>query len=425
MTENRTAAIMAAAAMFLAYSLCYLLRKTMIVTSVDLHEIGAVTDSDIGLITSSFALGYALSKIPSGVAADRFQPRQLLLFALLGSATINILLSLHNSVTWLTLLWGLNGFVQGFGWAPIAIMIKEAYPDPKQRATWWSLISTSQNVGAGLAPMVITALLAWSKDHPAWLNYLPFSTGEDYWRGGFLLPSGLILFSTPFIYHYLPVFPKRTPHQQHQQQSETKHWLFGLMSQLPAAMYLLFGASIAIYLARDTISNWSLFVLTKDKAFGRNEAASCLALFEAGGIVGSLLAGILSDRVFHGRRGPVCMLYGLGFAASVAWLNSTTTVAESRLAMAITGGFLFGPQTLMGLFAMEISPPEVAGLASSLVSVCSQIGSAAGGYPISLLRTYYGTDGIYVVLSCLGLAWAGLLAPVWGARLSTKTIKEQ
>ena len=38
-------------------------------------------------------------------------------------------------------------------------------------------------------------------------------------------------------------------------------------------------------------------MLTQDKAFTRNEAASCLALFEAGGIAGSLIAGFVSDRV--------------------------------------------------------------------------------------------------------------------------------
>ena len=43
------------------------------------------------------------------------------------------------------------------------------------------------------------------------------------------------------------------------------------------------------------------------------------------------------------------------------------------VAMACAGGFLFGPQTLIGLFAMELAPPAVAGFAGSLVSVCSQV----------------------------------------------------
>ena len=45
--------------------------------------------------------------------------------------------------------------------------------------------------------------------------------------------------------------------------------------------------------------------------------------------------------------------------------------------MMVTGGFLFGPQTLMGLFAMEIAPSNVAALAGSLVSVSSQVRATA------------------------------------------------
>ena len=43
----------------------------------------------------------------------------------------------------------------------------------------------------------------------------------------------------------------------------------------------------------------------------------------------------------------------------------------------MAGGFLFGPQTLMGLFAMELAPPHLAAFAGSVVSVCSQVGPTA------------------------------------------------
>lgn len=191
-------------------------------------------------------------------------------------------------------------------------------------------------------------------------------------------------------------------------------WLAGSMRALPPSLYLLFLASSFVYAVRDLFSNWGILFFVNEKDFSPAEAARLMALFEAGGVVGSILAGWISDRAFGGRRAPICTIFGLGFAGSV-WLLSTAysyavggqgkvvpaparqggvdahagkalspppalapLSQASRYAIALAGGFLFGPQMLLGLCAMEIAPPAISGFATSVVSICSQVGDEMG-----------------------------------------------
>lgn len=63
----------------------------------------------MGAASSAFALAYAASKIPGGVAADSVSPPRLLAGSLLASACINLALSVQTSALPMILLWGLNG----------------------------------------------------------------------------------------------------------------------------------------------------------------------------------------------------------------------------------------------------------------------------------------------------------------------------
>ena len=49
----------------------------------------------------------------------------------------------NNSYMMITIVWALNGYVQGMGFAPCAKLLK-VWWDQNQRGTWWGLVSTAQ-----------------------------------------------------------------------------------------------------------------------------------------------------------------------------------------------------------------------------------------------------------------------------------------
>jgi OPA family sugar phosphate sensor protein UhpC-like MFS transporter len=65
-----------------------------------------------------------------------------------------------------------------------------------------------------------------------------------------------------------------------------------------------------VYVIRTAINDWSvLFFLVETKGYSLLTAGACVCWFEIGGIFGSLVAGWASDKIFKGRRIPICILF--------------------------------------------------------------------------------------------------------------------
>uniref|UniRef100_H3C495 Solute carrier family 37 member 4 n=1 Tax=Tetraodon nigroviridis TaxID=99883 RepID=H3C495_TETNG len=143
-------------AMFVGYTLYYFNRKTFSFVMPSLmHEIPLDKD-DLGMITSSQSLAYAISKFISGVLSDQVSARWLFSVGLLMVGGINVLFSWSSTVAVFSALWFLNGLGQGLGWPPAAGKICAKWFEPSQFGTWWAVLSCSMNLAGSLGPIVVT-----------------------------------------------------------------------------------------------------------------------------------------------------------------------------------------------------------------------------------------------------------------------------
>lgn len=120
-----------------------------------------------------------------------------------------------------------------------------------------------------------------------------------------------------------------------------------------------------VYIIRQAVTSWSVFYLIKEKGVADAGAAALrVSGLEIGGLIGSLVAGRISDYAIAkggpggavGKRVKVVMFYMVGVAITlfafklsppgVAWLQS--------LCVFMIGFFLYGPQMLIGLCGAEI-----------------------------------------------------------------------
>ena len=113
--------------MFFGYSSYYVARKSFTFAMPALlgDETLALSKEDLGAISSSFMIWYAISKFFGGVLSDKISSRVQFAFGLAFSGLLNIAFSFSNSVWMFTVVWCINGFYQGFGWPPCAQLINE------------------------------------------------------------------------------------------------------------------------------------------------------------------------------------------------------------------------------------------------------------------------------------------------------------
>lgn len=99
----------------LCYGLGYVCRLAFNVVKKPLMDSGVFTPEELGIIGSSMLYGYALGKFTNGLLADHAHVGRFFAAGLFLSAMSNLGMS-FSDLAWVSaLLWGLNGWFQGFG----------------------------------------------------------------------------------------------------------------------------------------------------------------------------------------------------------------------------------------------------------------------------------------------------------------------
>lgn len=125
----------------------------------------SLSDQQIGLVFSSFALGYALAQVPSGWLADRFGPRLLLTVVVAGWSLLTAVTGLAGSLITLVLVRFIFGVAEAGAYPGSARVIYNWLPVGQHGRANGILFSGSR-LGAAMA----FPLLAWLMADFGWRN---------------------------------------------------------------------------------------------------------------------------------------------------------------------------------------------------------------------------------------------------------------
>lgn len=371
--------------------------------------------AQLGILGSMLYITYGLSKFASGVMSDQSNPRYFMAIGLIITGFTNIFFGLSSSLVFFAIFWGMNGWFQGWGWPPCARLLTHWYSQ-SERGTWWSVWSTSHNVGGFLIPIVAGACAQYW----GW-RYAMFIPGVLCIFMGFVLinrlrdtPQSLGL---PSIEKYRKDYPiSQKIDEKREKELSTKEILFDYVLT-NKWVWMLAIASFFVYIVRMAINDWSALYLIETKKYSMIKANACVSLFEIGGLFGMLVAGWLSDKLCAGRRGPMNVLFSLGMVVSVLglWLFPEASAWVDSGALFMIGFFLFGPQMLIGLAAAELSHKKAAGTASGFAGWFAYFGAAAAGYPLGKVAQEFGWVGYFMILIACGIVTILLFLPMWNA----------
>ncbi|WP_284441822.1 MFS transporter [Chlamydia gallinacea] len=417
--------------MFVGYIFYYFTRKSFTFAMPTLMADLGFDKAQLGIIGSTLYITYGISKFVSGVMSDQSNPRYFMALGLIITGLTNIFFGMSSSIFLLALWWGLNGWFQGWGWPPCARLLTHWY-SKSERGTWWSVWSTSHNVGGALIP-ILTG----------------FAIDCCGWRGAMLIPGflcigmGFILINrlrdTPQSLG-LPTIERYKQEQESQKHKETtadileeemekelstREILFSYVLT-NKWIWLLSIASFFIYVVRMAVNDWSALFLIETKHYVAVTANFCVSLFEIGGLFGMLIAGWLSDKISKGERGPMNVIFSLGllFSILLMWYNRDQNLWWlDGIFLFIIGFFLFGPQMMIGLAAAELSHKKAAGTASGFTGWFAYFGAAFAGYPLGKIAQDWGWQGFFLALLSCALISLVLFLPTWSA--SEKNFREK
>lgn len=324
-----------------------------------------------------------------------------------------------SSVWWaFALFWGINGWFQGWGPTGCAKLLSHWYSHA-ERGRWWSLWSTSHNLGGALIPMIVAGVA----DKLGWRYALYFPGVICIMVGVFLINR---LRDTPQSLGLPPVEKPSGGGPKEREAFSAKEILFGYVLRNKYLWVLAF-AYFFVYIVRTAINDWSMLYFMEVKGYSGLTAGWCVFCFEMGGLLGSLVAGWASDLVFGGKRNPVSALFTIGILAPLYLFQQLVWPAPllDATLLFFFGFFIFGPQLLVGMAAAELSHKKAAATANGFVGCFGYLGAAVAGGPLGALMKTWGWNGYLATVAVCAVVGTILLLPLWSVKTSPKVAEEE
>ena len=362
----------------IAYSLYYVCRMSINVVKQPLIDEGILSAGQLGLIGSALLFVYAVGKFMNGFIADYCNIRRFMAVGLFISAVVNLLmgaLGFFTSMIPMTLvficfavLWGINGWMQSMGSAPGVISLSRWFPKTK-RGSYYSIFSSSPYIGEFISYNILAVVVGWLG-----------------WQSGFIMAALAGLIGTAIIMIFVSDTPesKGLPSIQEisgetlakEDKMPTKE-LQKMVLRHPG-IWVIALSSAFIYITKYAVAGWGVLFLQKARGFELAEASQVIAFSAAFGVLGTVLAGWLSDRLFKGDRVKPAVLSGIISTSSLI------------LFLFVGGGFLLNIFyvslfslsvgvlycIVAGLMAVDIVPRKATGAALGVVGISSYV--AAG-----------------------------------------------
>ncbi|WP_149783173.1 MFS transporter [Halorubrum aquaticum] len=256
----------------------------------------AVSNTAVGVALSGMWLAYGISQFPSGILADRYGERRVILVAVGGTTTASLLLAFAPVFPAFVLIAFLLGLVAGLHYAVATTLLSRTFDD----------LGTAvglHSIGGPLAGLVAPVAAAW--------------VGVRYgWRPGVALAAlvGVPIFVL-FAWRIRPTEPRR-PEQPMRDRLRLGP-LVELLSR-PSVLLPLAIATIGTYVAQGVISFLPTF-LVDFRGYSPSFAGGVFSAFFVVRAGAQVVIGRVSDRA--GRDGAIgaAMLSGaLGAAGFVA-----------------------------------------------------------------------------------------------------------
>jgi OPA family sugar phosphate sensor protein UhpC-like MFS transporter len=255
------------------------------------------------------------------------------------------------------------------GAAPSVVSLSRWFSN-NERGTYYGVWSASHSLGRAITYVVIS-----------------FIVGFLGWRWGFFGAAIFGIIGLILVYIFMHDSPEskglpgiadyRNDHADITSKGKTVKSLQYDVLKNPHIWILAFSSAM-MYVSRYAIESWGIFYLESQKGYTNFQASSVISVSAISGVVGTIVAGFISDRLFSGSRNVPALVAGiLNISAISLFLFFPDGTKWVDILSMILFGFAIGILItfLGGLMAIDIASKKASGAALGLVGIASYFGA--------------------------------------------------
>lgn len=392
----------------LTYIAYYIIRLVFTTEQGAIMKTYGFSIGQVGLILSTFGLGYGISKLFMGALSDKANTKYFLALGLYLSALFNAGLAFTHNFYLIVILMLAMSASQAMG-APACQKEISMWFAKKNRGTAYAIWSSAHNAGAffcvltielaaylfngSLAAIFLTAsvvsavlatlMLLINSERPEAVglpNVATWSHEQELTSTG---ENAITDYTTLSIWQVFKDYILKNP----------LVWVIAL-------------TSMAIYTIRYGIMSWIPSYLPT-KGFSPQFAKWLVGIFELAAVPGVILTGMLSD-FLKGRRAIVCLGCLLGLLASLLVYFISPNRVLITVDLFLMGTLIYAPATLIGLMINEAVPNFAVGVSTGFIGFFQYVlGEVMATALIGGLVEHFGwTANATVIYLALALALA-------------------
>jgi OPA family glycerol-3-phosphate transporter-like MFS transporter len=397
----------------LTYAAYYMGRYNLNVSSTTIMGQFHLSKADFGLIATAGFWTYALSVAFNGPLADRIGGKKSILIGAAGACALNLITGLLFLSGWQTkiivgmsLLYAVNQYFQSFGALSVV----------KVNAPWFHV--QERGIFGGVFGMMISSGYFLALTVGGWI----LAAFPWYWV--FLVPSALL--AVMFVVDLLAV--KDRPSQAGYQDFDTGDatskdadrdqpvdFAYLVRRVFTNRIILtVIAAEFCTGFVRQGVMLWFVPFLKEVHKIDLGTTLFSVASIgiTVGGIIGGLLCGYLSDRVFGSRRPPVAFIFYIGQIVALVWLGQTSSPMLAALLIPFTCVWIFGVHGMLSATsAMDFGGTKAAATVAGICDGVQYIASGLTGFALGGALDRFGWS-----------VWTWMIVPfsVVGALLMTR-----
>ncbi|MDC7814845.1 MULTISPECIES: MFS transporter [Pseudomonas] len=399
---------------WIAYAAFYFTRKAFSVA-----KLGIADDPDFTLdkmamanLDAIYLAAYAVGQFTWGIFADRFGPRVVVLGGLLISAAAALVMGSFATLPVFATCMLIQGLAQSTGWSGLCKNMGSFFP-ARERGRVLGLWSSCYAFGGLVA-----------SPFAGWWAYTLIGT----WHAAFISSAVVVGLTAVLFFIFqrntpqdvgLPAVEPLAPQSAEEEAAERRLSVWEPLREiLRNRTVLVLGLSYFLLKpARYAILLWGpVIVYEQMPSVGKVGAAIVPTTFELAGLLGPIMIGLASDKLFGARRMPACVLSLLALTVSLALFMGalhTGSVLLVMLLLFFMGLTLYGPDSMIsGAAAIDFGSAKAGATAAGFVNGCGSVGAVLGG----LLPGYFDTVTVFIVFAGCALVSALLLMPFWNSR---------
>lgn len=376
---------------FIGYAAFYIVRKNFTM-AIPMLEQFDITKGELGTVLGMNAVAYALSKFLMGSVSDRSDARKFLplglLLAALSMAFMIVpitgldLMNHPERKSWAMILMGvlnfLVGWFNGMGWPPCGRVMTHWFSQ-NERGTKMAIWNCAHNVGGGLVGPMATYGAVWFGN---WF----YGQNENLYflAGTYLFPAAVAALVAVLAYILIRDTPQSCglPSVEKWRNDFPENYSEKAEEVLPVKdifmkyvlnnklLWFIAISNAFIYMVRYGCLDWAPALLS-DNGVDIKSAGWAYFAYEYAAIPGTIVCGLVSDKLFHGKRAMPTVLFMLFVALFIGlyWYaasQETPNVNLIILSLIGIGFFIYGPVMLIGVQALDLAPKNAAGTAAGL-----------------------------------------------------------